>query len=587
MEGMKGAVGGFAGWRWSSAAALAAACACLAACRTAPAQPGAAVSSLASAPATTPSGPAVAPHVPDDPIVRRGILRRAGRDVVDAAGQAVRWRGVAFGNQVWSAVPVPLAHHDEADYRRVRALGMNAVRFYMHHATFEDAARPGTFREAGWRWLDLNVAWARRHGVYLILNMHVAPGGYQSNADGAALWGVPAHQDRLAALWRAIASRYANEPIVAGYDILNEPCVPASRAEWQVLATRLTRTIREVDPNHIVIVERVNAVAHEWVNDADQNFVVVDDSNVVYTFHFYDPLTYTHQFAPWVQMGEGGRWPDDAKIGRSEYAPWRTAAGADSAALPAGTFPWTRVETKALVRADARAAVGRISLVATRVAGGRVAFDDLTVVERDGRGAGAREVMRIDLAKLGGWKLRAAQGRGRAGVAAEGHDSGGALTVTATTGDAALESLQHEFVLRAGRSYTLSGWVRGEGLPPDAQVLLRLERIATDGPLLGWNKQFLRTQLERYVAWARARDVPLFLGEFGVHRPCFEAGRGGLAWVEDVLDLADEHGLSFTYHDYHGDSFGLYLGGGRVDPARANDALIQLFKRKLAARDGA
>jgi len=75
--------------------------------------------------------------------------------------------------------------------------------------------------------------------------------------------------------------------------------------------------------------------------------------------------------------------------------------------------------------------------------------------------------------------------------------------------------------------------------------------------------------------------VPLFLGEFGAHRPCFENDRGGLRWVEDLLDLADERGLSFTYHDYHDDSFGLYVGNGPVDPARGNDALIALFQRKL------
>jgi endoglucanase len=91
------------------------------------------------------------------------------------------------------------------------------------------------------------------------------------------------------------------------------------------------------------------------------------------------------------------------------------------------------------------------------------------------------------------------------------------------------------------------------------------------------------TQIDRYVAWGHAHGVPLFLGEFSVHNPCFENGRGGLAWVEDMLDLAEEHGLSFTYHDYHEDSFGLYRGKGPVDPALANNEPIQLLERKLGA----
>src|SRR5215471_15556903 len=97
------------------------------------------------------------------------------------------------------------------------------------------------------------------------------------------------------------------------------------------------------------------------------------------------------------------------------------------------------------------------------------------------------------------------------------------------------------------------------------------------------DKAFLAAELQRYVAWGRAHGVPLFLGEFGLHQPCFD-GRGGLRWVEDMLDLVEENRLSFSYHAYHEDGFGLYRGGGAIDPARANQGLIDLFTRKLAAR---
>jgi len=519
----------------------------------------------------------------DDPIVARGILRRDGEGIVDATGRPVRWVGVAFGNQVWSDRPLPVTDHDEADFSRLRAMGMNAARFYMHDRTLEDDSAPGVFKQAGWEWLDRNVMWARRHGVYLILNLHVPPGGYQSNGEGAALWESRAAQERVVMLWRAIAARYANEAIIGGYDILNEPGVSTSRAQWTSLATRVAKAIRQVDPHHIIIVERVNSVAQEWKNDADMNFVLIDDPNVVYTFHFYDPLTYTHQFASWVHYGEGGRWPDDAKVGRSEYADWPTVATFDSARLSAGDSPWTRAVTEPRVTSDGGATVGHIALVGSRVGAGLAAFDDLIVTERDERGV-VVNVLRTDPQNVPGWRFRSKNSSGRAQSIADGHDSPGALAIEGTTDDADLGLMQHEFRIMPRHSYTVTGWMRGQRLPPDAVVRIRLELIRTDGPLLGWNKTFLRTQLDRYLAWGHAHGVPLFLGEFGVHRPCFENDRGGLAWVEDVLDLADERGLSFTYHDYHDDSFGLYLGDGGVDPARANHALIGLFKRKLLPR---
>ena len=116
-----------------------------------------------------------------------------------STARAGRWccAGSSFGNEVWTNVRLPRRHHDEADYERIAAMGMNAVRFYMNYRTFEADAAPGKYLDDGWQWLDDNIAWAKRHGVYLILNMHVPPGGFQSLGNGKALWDRPEMQDRL------------------------------------------------------------------------------------------------------------------------------------------------------------------------------------------------------------------------------------------------------------------------------------------------------------------------------------------------------------------------------------------------------
>jgi len=542
----------------------------------------------APAPLAAPAPPAavVAPYQPvasDDPAVARGILRRAGTDIVDGAGQPVRLRGVAFGNEVWSSRALPVRHHGEVDFGRVRAMGMNAVRFYMYAGTFEDARAPGVYKEAGWRWLDDNLAWARRHGVYLILNMHVPPGGFQSMGEGRKLWDEPANQDRLVALWRAIAARYAKEPMIAGYDLLNEPGVTRSKAQWQALATRIAKAIREVDAQHILIVERVNSVAKQWTNDADMNFFLVDDPNVVYTFHFYEPFDYTHQGAAWAKMGEGGRYPDDAKVAATDTK-WIGIAAFASPTLPPGDIPWTRSEGPHLRATDPRAVIGHVSLVGRGVREGRALYDDLVVEEFDEQDRPVGVLARLDLGALGGWYFWTKNGSGRPSINPDGHDGPGALTIQGTTDDANLGGAQHEFALHPGHAYAVSGWMRGEHLPPGAVVQIRLDFLGSDAPVAGRNKAFLERQIDRYVAWGRAHGVPLFLGEFGLHRPCFQDGRGGLVWVGDMLDLLDARGLSFTYHAYHEDGFGLYYGNGTIDPARANQGLIDLFTKRLAAK---
>jgi endoglucanase len=541
-----------------------------------PVRPSGAPSAAGGAPAPSP-----APATFD----ADGILHTEGERIVDGGGRSVVWRGVAFGNQVWQRRALPLTDHAEIDFERVHEMGMNAVRFYMFAGTFDDDAAPGVFKDAGWRWLDDNVAWARKHGIYLILNMHVPPGGFQSNGEGHALWDVPANQDRLVGLWRAIARRYAHEPVIGGYDILNEPGVPRAKTEWQALANRIVRAIREVDPRHIVIVERVNSIAKQWTNDADMNFVWVDDANVVYTFHFYEPFAYTHQFASWVHLGEGGAYPDETRVAHQGDNQWLGIAAFDSPTLPPGDSPWTHSvgPRLAVPVGDARVKVGHLSLVAANLGGGRAFFDDLVVEDFDAEGNLVGEILRVDLRELGGWYLWTANGSGSAGVSSEGHGAGGmgSLSITGTSGDANLGSWQTEFIPRPGHAYALSGWMKGKALPAGARVQIRLDLLGSSTPVLPRDRAYLESELDRYMRWGHQHHVPLFLGEFGLNRPCFEAGRGGLAWVTDMLDLAQARGLSFTYHAYHEDAFGLYSGSGPVDPAHANQPLIELFSLKL------
>jgi endoglucanase len=100
------------------------------------------------------------------------------------------------------------------------------------------------------------------------------------------------------------------------------------------------------------------------------------------------------------------------------------------------------------------------------------------------------------------------------------------------------------------------------------------------------DRAFVQQEVDAYVDWGRRHKVPLFLGEFGAIKLAFEGDRGGLRWVGDMLDLLAERRVSFSYHAYHEDGFGLYRGPGSAlpDPARANDKLIELFTQKLGRR---
>ena len=142
------------------------------------------------------------------------------------------------------------------DIQFIRKAGFNSVRVPMHHALFVENG-------AGFPLLDRLIGWCREVGLYVILDLHAAPGGQTgTNIDDS--WGYPwmfesrTAQEATEGLWRRVASRYANEAAVLGYDLLNEPIphFPALQKyndKLEPLYKRLVAAVREVDRNHFVI----------------------------------------------------------------------------------------------------------------------------------------------------------------------------------------------------------------------------------------------------------------------------------------------------------------------------------------------
>ena len=64
-------------------------------------------------------------------------------------------------------------------------MGANSTRFLLNHVTFEDDAAPYVYKDAGWTWIDQNVAWAKAHGIHLIFNMHVPRAAFSRTARAA------------------------------------------------------------------------------------------------------------------------------------------------------------------------------------------------------------------------------------------------------------------------------------------------------------------------------------------------------------------------------------------------------------------
>ena len=136
-----------------------------------------------------------------------GFVHADGKDIIGIDGEKLVIKGIAFGNSVWSN-KINYNHHTEDSYKELSEMGFNSVRFYINYCFFEDDAAPYKYKESGFKWLDKNVKWAKKYGMGIIINMHCPQGGYQSSGNGMELWNDAENQNRLIALWKAIAMQW-------------------------------------------------------------------------------------------------------------------------------------------------------------------------------------------------------------------------------------------------------------------------------------------------------------------------------------------------------------------------------------------
>jgi endoglucanase len=171
------------------------------------------------------------------------------------------------------------------DIALLHRAGFNAIRVPLHYSLFESEDAEG------FKLLDRLIGWSRGESLYVILDLHAAPGGQTgTNIDDSAgypwLYQSPLEQENLIAIWRRLATHYRDDPAVLGYDLLNEPIPHYPKLAYlnpslEPLYKKLTGEIRKVDAHHILFLGGA-----QW----DSNFSVFGkpfDANTAYTFHKY------------------------------------------------------------------------------------------------------------------------------------------------------------------------------------------------------------------------------------------------------------------------------------------------------------
>lgn len=192
----------------------------------------------------------------------------------------------------------------KADIDSLAQWGFNSIRLPMHYNLYtlpiekEPIKGENTWIESGFAFTDSILNWCKANEMYLILDLHAAPGGQGndlaiSDASDVKLWNSAQNKAKTIALWRKLAERYKNEEWIGGYDILNEPNwgfqdsedMNGNREELNAplrqLYIDITKAIREVDQKHFIVIS-----GNAWGNNYNGIFPLWDN-NMVISFHKY------------------------------------------------------------------------------------------------------------------------------------------------------------------------------------------------------------------------------------------------------------------------------------------------------------
>ncbi len=245
------------------------------------------------------------------------MLKTDGQLIINAAGESVLLRGVNMGGWLVQEGWMNLTNGpcqaesfkvlderfgrevreqlfkvyednylSEADFDNIRALGMNVVR--LPFAWWNILNDDGSLRADAFTRLDWFVDCCAQRGLYVILDLHAARGS-QNNQDnsgemnGSQLWKNETYQDQMLYLWECVAAHYTGNPVIAAYDLLNEPggdLKSTSVTQWEYF-DRLYEAIRAIDPEHIIMMESC------WDPEDLPSPDRYGWENVVYQYHWY------------------------------------------------------------------------------------------------------------------------------------------------------------------------------------------------------------------------------------------------------------------------------------------------------------
>lgn len=175
----------------------------------------------------------------------------------------------------------------EPDFAFLRECGVNILRVPFNYRLFIDDQNPSEYKKEGLFYLDYLMDLCEKYQIYLLLDLHTAPGGQNpdwhsdNNTGIPEFWHYKVFREQIVALWGYIAEHYKEKEYLLGYDVLNEPYLIDAPDVLTEFYLEVTESIRKNDPNHIIFLEGDHfAMQFDCIHE-------IRDENTALTFHYY------------------------------------------------------------------------------------------------------------------------------------------------------------------------------------------------------------------------------------------------------------------------------------------------------------
>lgn len=181
------------------------------------------------------------------------------------------------------------------DFETIRSWGADHIRLPIDYELIE--TDDGTPIEEGYDRIRFVLDCCKEQGLNMILDLHKTCG--YSFYDGFGEKGFFADEDlqeRFYVLWERLAQKFGNIGDSLAFELLNEVTDKAFCDGWNRISTECIRRIRKIAPTIKILVGGYYNNSVEAVKDLAMPY----DENIIYNFHCYEPLIFTHQAASWI-----------------------------------------------------------------------------------------------------------------------------------------------------------------------------------------------------------------------------------------------------------------------------------------------